>query len=42
MKGLGDTNYETYQAMPRRLDKRLTELGASTFYPRGEADDATG
>jgi hypothetical protein len=40
--GLGDTNYETYQQMPRRLEERLLELGAACFYKRGEADDATG
>jgi sulfite reductase alpha subunit-like flavoprotein len=40
--GLGDTNYETYQQMPRRLEERLLELSATCIYKRGEADDATG
>ena len=41
-EGLGDTNYDTFQGFPRLLDEMLASLGAKTFYPRGEADDATG
>jgi methionine synthase reductase len=41
-KGLGDTNYDNYQGFPVALWKKMTELGASPFYERGIADDATG
>lgn len=44
--GVGDHNWaDTYQAIPIRIDERLTELGASRLVPRGEADtsgDLTG
>ncbi|KAG0286292.1 hypothetical protein BGZ96_009564 [Linnemannia gamsii] len=40
--GLGDTNYDNFCQTAKRLDTRLQELGASSFYPRGLADDATG
>eukprot|EP01099_Mayorella_cantabrigiensis_P006139 TRINITY_DN5079_c0_g1_i2.p1 TRINITY_DN5079_c0_g1~~TRINITY_DN5079_c0_g1_i2.p1 ORF type:complete len:383 (-),score=78.34 TRINITY_DN5079_c0_g1_i2:5-1006(-) len=40
--GLGDTNYQTYQGYPKKLDARLSELGAKKFYPRGEVDEAIG
>eukprot|EP01104_Vermistella_antarctica_P015119 TRINITY_DN4899_c0_g1_i1.p1 TRINITY_DN4899_c0_g1~~TRINITY_DN4899_c0_g1_i1.p1 ORF type:complete len:697 (-),score=133.23 TRINITY_DN4899_c0_g1_i1:1270-3360(-) len=42
MLGLGDTNYSTYQGFPRKITKRFTDLGAKSFYTRGEADDETG
>eukprot|EP00736_Rhodelphis_marinus_P012406 Rmarinus@m.17774 len=40
--GLGDTNYSTYQGVPRTVDKNLSRLGAVSFYKRGEADEAMG
>ncbi|KAK3813893.1 MAG: hypothetical protein J3R72DRAFT_461979 [Linnemannia gamsii] len=40
--GLGDTNYDNFCQTAKRLDTRLQELGATPFYPRGLADDATG
>ncbi|KAF9083692.1 hypothetical protein BGX29_002959, partial [Mortierella sp. GBA35] len=40
--GLGDTNYDNFCQTAKRLDTRLQELGATSFYPRGLADDATG
>lgn len=40
--GLGDTNYDTYQGFPRKLYKRMVELGAKPFQERVEADEATG
>ena len=37
--GCGNTDWaSTYQAVPRRLDERLTELGAERAHPRGEGD----
>lgn len=39
--GLGDSNYSKYQGAPRFLDDALNRLGATTFYKRGEADEAT-
>ncbi|KAJ1979242.1 hypothetical protein H4R34_002910 [Dimargaris verticillata] len=40
--GLGDTNYDNFCNGGRRLDQKLQEIHAQTFYPRGLADDATG
>jgi hypothetical protein len=40
--GLGDTNYSSYQGFPISLSKKLIELGALSFYKRGEADDGIG
>ncbi|KAF9426910.1 hypothetical protein BGZ94_005810 [Podila epigama] len=40
--GLGDTNYDNFCQTAKRLDTKLQELGATPFYPRGLADDATG
>lgn len=44
--GVGDRNWaDTYQAVPKRIDERLTELGATPLLPRAEADtsgDLTG
>ncbi|KAF9171709.1 hypothetical protein BGX21_007088 [Mortierella sp. AD011] len=40
--GLGDTNYDNFCQTAKRLDTRLQDLGASPFYARGLADDATG
>lgn len=39
--GLGDSNYSKYQGAPRFLDHALKSLGAQSFYPKGEADEAT-
>ncbi|KAI8603805.1 hypothetical protein EDD21DRAFT_368112 [Dissophora ornata] len=40
--GLGDTNYDNFCQTAKKIDTRLQELGASPFYARGLADDATG
>ena len=40
--GLGDSNYSKFQYIPRQLDEYLAKLGASKFFPRGEADEAYG
>ncbi|UXA18073.1 cytochrome P450 [Mycobacterium sp. SMC-4] len=44
--GVGDHNWaDTYQAVPKRIDERLTELGARALLPRASADtsgDLTG
>ncbi|WP_159230037.1 bifunctional cytochrome P450/NADPH--P450 reductase [Mycolicibacterium vanbaalenii] len=44
--GVGDHNWaETYQAVPKRIDERLTELGGERLVPRAAADtsgDLTG
>ncbi|PZQ54497.1 MAG: NADPH--cytochrome reductase, partial [Variovorax paradoxus] len=37
--GCGNTDWaSTYQAVPRRIDDRLAELGAERVHPRGEGD----
>lgn len=37
--GVGDHNWaDTYQAIPKRIDERLAELGATRLIPRGSAD----
>ncbi len=37
--GVGDRNWaDTYQAVPERIDERLTELGATPLVPRAAAD----
>lgn len=40
--GLGDSNYDNYMGAPRLLLRRLLEMGASTFYACGEADEERG
>ncbi|KAG2219979.1 hypothetical protein INT45_001878 [Circinella minor] len=40
--GLGDTNYTNFNNTAKRLDRRLKDLGATSFYPKGLADDAEG
>ncbi|KAH6659564.1 hypothetical protein BKA67DRAFT_529707 [Truncatella angustata] len=37
--GLGDSSYQQYNWASRKLHKRLLQLGANEFYPRGEADE---
>ncbi|KAI9142100.1 hypothetical protein BKA69DRAFT_1070073 [Paraphysoderma sedebokerense] len=37
--GLGDSSYEKFNFPARKLHKRLSQLGARQFYPRGEGDD---
>ncbi|ETS83780.1 hypothetical protein PFICI_05656 [Pestalotiopsis fici W106-1] len=37
--GLGDSSYRQYNWAARKFHKRLLQLGASEFYPRGEADE---
>jgi NADPH-ferrihemoprotein reductase len=37
--GLGNKTYEHFNAIARRLDKRLTKLGAVRVGERGEGDD---
>ncbi|MDB6164372.1 MAG: sulfite reductase flavoprotein alpha-component [Xanthomonadaceae bacterium] len=36
--GLGDSSYPQFNAIGRRLDERLAELGASRWLPRADAD----
>ncbi|KAI8365331.1 uncharacterized protein BYT42DRAFT_550196 [Radiomyces spectabilis] len=40
--GLGDTNYSNFNNTAKRLEKKVKELGATVFYPKGLADDAEG
>ncbi|CAA84637.1 Methionine synthase reductase [Caenorhabditis elegans] len=40
--GLGDSNYSSYQTIPRKIDKQLTALGANRLFDRAEADDQVG
>ncbi|KAK6075950.1 nadph-dependent fmn fad containing oxidoreductase [Seiridium cupressi] len=37
--GLGDSSYRQFNWAARKLHKRLLQLGANEFYPRGEADE---
>ena len=37
--GLGNRTYEHYNLIARKVDDKLTELGASRLGPRGEGDD---
>lgn len=37
--GLGNKTYEHFNAIARRLDKRLTKMGANRIGERGEGDD---
>ncbi|KAL8871283.1 MAG: hypothetical protein Q9174_002850 [Haloplaca sp. 1 TL-2023] len=37
--GLGDSSYPKFNWAARKLHKRLLQLGAFEFYPRGEADE---
>ncbi|KAI0132236.1 hypothetical protein BJ170DRAFT_236897 [Xylariales sp. AK1849] len=37
--GLGDSSYTKYNWAVRKLHKRIQQLGAVEFYPRGEADE---
>lgn len=37
--GLGDSSYPKFNWAARKLHKRLTQLGASEFYPSGEGDE---
>uniref|UniRef100_A0A914D012 Methionine synthase reductase n=1 Tax=Acrobeloides nanus TaxID=290746 RepID=A0A914D012_9BILA len=40
--GLGDSNYSTFQGVPKKLEKRLLQLGAKKFIESGGADDQIG
>lgn len=40
--GLGDTNYTNFCNMAKRLDKKLSDLGAVSFMAKGLADDGVG
>ncbi|KAJ3375484.1 hypothetical protein GGF31_004603 [Allomyces arbusculus] len=40
--GLGDTNYSNFCGAAKRLEKRVSDLGATRFYASAFADDATG
>ncbi|KAH8681561.1 hypothetical protein BX600DRAFT_505233 [Xylariales sp. PMI_506] len=37
--GLGDSSYTKFNWAARKLHKRLEQLGAAEFFPRGEADE---
>lgn len=37
--GLGDSSYPKFNWAARKLHKRLEQLGAAEFYPRGEGDE---
>ncbi|KAI5868432.1 riboflavin synthase domain-like protein [Durotheca rogersii] len=37
--GLGDSSYSKYNWAAKKLHKRLSQLGATEFFPRGEADE---
>ncbi|KAB5577795.1 hypothetical protein GE09DRAFT_532223 [Coniochaeta sp. 2T2.1] len=37
--GLGDSSYPKFNWAARKLHRRLTQLGASEFYPSGEGDE---
>ena len=37
--GLGDQNYSAFMEIPRQFTKQMDYLGATAFYPRGEADE---
>ncbi|KAM0282682.1 hypothetical protein ACHAQH_002879 [Verticillium albo-atrum] len=37
--GLGDSSYPKFNWAARKLHKRLEQLGANEFYPRGEGDE---
>lgn len=37
--GLGDSSYPKFNWVVRKLHKRLEQLGAKEFYPRGEGDE---
>ncbi|KAJ1616254.1 protein MTRR-1, isoform b, partial [Pavlovales sp. CCMP2436] len=39
--GIGDTNYDQYQAIPRVIDLNLARLGAQRIIPKVETDEAT-
>jgi sulfite reductase alpha subunit-like flavoprotein len=40
--GLGDTNYDKFNAAATKVDSYLQKLGSKRFYPTGLADDGTG
>ena len=37
--GLGDTNYSNFGAHPKKIEKKLTEFGATSFYKTAVADE---
>jgi len=37
--GLGDSSYPKFNWPAKKLYKRLKDLGAETFYEKGEGDD---
>ncbi|CAJ0608653.1 unnamed protein product [Cylicocyclus nassatus] len=40
--GLGDSNYSTFQGVPKKVDKLFKDLGASPIVETGHADDQEG
>lgn len=42
LTGLGDTNYDNFGAHPKRIDKRMQEMGATQFQKITVADEVEG
>ncbi|EYB98389.1 hypothetical protein Y032_0131g1595 [Ancylostoma ceylanicum] len=40
--GLGDSNYSTFQGVPKKIDTQLKYLGATPIIETGHADDQVG
>ena len=42
MVGLGDTNYSNFGAHPSKIEKKMIEMGAQSFYRKVIADEVEG
>jgi hypothetical protein len=40
--GLGDTNYSNFGAHPKKIVKKMLEMGGTVFYPIRIADEVEG